>query len=83
MSSAISAEEAQHNGYVLGLHTGKIEARLDLDEFVLDRDVLNLFLLALIKLQENDSYEEPWSWYQIAGECATMCLSIVGERIEF
>ena len=57
------------NGYITGLHTdnGNIEPRLEIDEFVLDRDVLNVFLLALINLQGRD-YDDPWSWFQIAGK---------------
>lgn len=51
---------------VSGLQTGKIEPRLEIDEFALDTDVLNLFLLALIELQ-NKPYDDPWSWFQIAG----------------
>jgi len=59
-------EEAIQNGYVSGLETGKIEPRLEIDEFILDKHVLNLFLLALIELQQKD-YNDPWSWFQIAG----------------
>lgn len=68
MSISSSAEEAMKSGYITGLHTdtGKIEPRLEIDEFVLDRDVLNIFLLALINLQGRN-YDDPWSWFQIAG----------------
>jgi hypothetical protein len=69
MSISSSAEEAMKSGYITGLHTdtGKIEPRLEIDEFVLDRDVLNIFLLALINLQGRN-YDDPWSWFQIAGK---------------
>jgi hypothetical protein len=67
MSIAASAIEAQEGGYVVGLKTGKIEPRLEIDEFILDKDVLNLFLLALIRLQDDKYHKEPWSWYQISG----------------
>lgn len=68
MSILVSAVEAQEEGYIVGLRTGKIEPRLEIDEFILDKDVLNLFLLALIKLQDDKYHKEPWSWYQISGE---------------
>jgi tyrosinase len=66
MSVSISTT-AQNDGYVVGVQNGKIYPRLDIDEFVLDQDVLNLFVLALIKLQEDASYKQPWSWFQISG----------------
>ena len=66
MSFKISAKEAQDNGYVVGLQDGNVQSRLEIDEFVLDRDVLNLFLIALINLQQKD-YRDPWSWFQISG----------------
>jgi hypothetical protein len=70
MSVAASAiEEAQNNGYIVGLKTGQVEPRLEIDEFVQDKDVLNLFLLALIQLQDEKHHTEPFSWYQISGEC--------------
>jgi hypothetical protein len=71
MSLSISAEEALRDGYVAGLQSGKVEPRLEIDEFALDRDLLNLFLLALIELQGKD-YNDPWSWFQIAGTSASM-----------
>jgi hypothetical protein len=61
------AQQAIGKGYILGLKSDKIEPRLEIDEFVLDKDVLNLFLLALLELQQK-SYEDPWSWFQIAGQ---------------
>jgi hypothetical protein len=60
-------QEAIGNGYVLGLKSDKVEPRLEIDEFILDKDVLNLFLLALIQLQQKN-HEDPWSWFQIAGQ---------------
>jgi hypothetical protein len=71
MSILVSAVEAQEEGYIVGLRTGKIEPRLEIDEFILDKDVLNLFLLALIQLQDDKYHKEPWSWYQISGKHIT------------
>jgi tyrosinase len=61
-----SAAEAISQGCVSGLKTGKVELRLEIDEFVLDKDVLNLFLLALDQLQKKP-WTDPWSWFQISG----------------
>ena len=66
MSSLFSAQKAIEGGYITGLKTGKILPRLEIDEFILDKDVLNLFLLALIELQNKD-YLDSWSWFQISG----------------
>lgn len=66
MSFSVSAEQAQDDGYVVGLQDGDIRPRLEIDDFVLDKDVLNLFLIALINLQRKD-YRDPWSWFQISG----------------
>lgn len=72
MSVLVSAAEAQHEGYIVGVKTGKIEPRLEIDDFILDEDVLNLFLLALIEMQDDKYHKQPWSWYQISGEFAAM-----------
>lgn len=65
-------EQIIQEGYIKGLETG-LMPRLEIDEFALDKDVLNLFLIALINLQskeyKNGDPETPdyWSWFQIAG----------------
>jgi hypothetical protein len=65
-------EQIIQEGYVKGLETG-LMPRLEIDEFALDKDVLNLFLIALINLQakeyKNEDPQSPdyWSWFQIAG----------------
>ena len=65
-------EQIIQEGYIKGLETG-LMPRLEIDEFALDKDVLNLFLIALINLQakeyKNEDPENPdyWSWFQIAG----------------
>lgn len=66
MSVSASAA-ALNSGYVVGVKTGSIYPRLDIDEFAADNDVLNLFLQALIQLQADVSHNQPWSWYQISG----------------
>lgn len=65
-------EQIIQEGYIKGLETG-LMPRLEIDEFSLDKYVLNLFLIALINLQakeyKNENQETPdyWSWFQIAG----------------
>jgi hypothetical protein len=65
--SLSAVESAIQNGVVSGIQTNDVQARLEIDEFVLDTDVLNIFLLALIELQIKP-YDDPWSWFQIAGK---------------
>ena len=67
MEAYDAVKEAIKQGYVLGIQSGKTEPRLEIDEFVLDKEVLNLFLLAVIELQLKD-YTDSWSWFQIAGD---------------
>ena len=66
MASKVSAQEAINGGFVSGLQTDKLQPRLEIDEFALDKDVLNLFLMALVDLQSRNE-NDPWSWFQIAG----------------
>ncbi len=70
--SSLTSAEALKDGYVVGVKADKIEPRLEIDEFVLDKDVLNLFLLGLIKLQEDGYHDQSWSWFQISGKCVLM-----------
>jgi len=71
-------EQIIEDGYIKGLETG-LMPRLEIDEFALDKDVLNLFLIALINLQakeyKNEDPESPdyWSWFQIAGMYNSCC----------
>jgi hypothetical protein len=66
MSHVFSVADAVERGYITGLKTAAILPRLEIDEFVLDQDVLNLFIIALERLQSKD-YNHPWSWFQISG----------------
>jgi len=66
MSNSFSVADAVEGGYITGLKTAAILPRLEIDEFVLDQDVLNLFIIALERLQSKD-YRHPWSWFQISG----------------
>jgi hypothetical protein len=62
-----TVQEALAKGYVVGLNSGKVQPRLEIDEFILDKDVLNLFILALHELQRPQRHTEAFSWFQIAG----------------
>jgi len=68
MDTFQTVEAAIRDGYVVGLKSDGIKPRLEIDEFVLDPDVLNLFLQALIELQSKDRSADPWAYFQIAGE---------------
>jgi hypothetical protein len=63
-----AAATAMKEGYVVGVKNGRVEPRLEIDDFVRDKELLNMFLLALEQLQLEGDYENrPWSWFQIAG----------------
>ena len=41
--------------------------RLEIDEFIKDKDMANLYILTLTNLQKMDSWRDPFSYFQIAG----------------
>lgn len=49
---------------------GALRTRLEIDEFIKQKDLANLYILALINLQKMDSWRDRFSWFQIAGERA-------------
>ena len=61
------------NSQVAGLTVGVVpedgntKLRLELDDFIQDADVANLYFLALIELMKPGVWEDPFSWFQIAG----------------
>jgi hypothetical protein len=63
-----AAATALAEGYVVGVENGTVEPRREIDEFVLDKDMLNLFLLALENIQDERHFHEPFSWFQISGK---------------
>lgn len=62
-----AAGKAMAEGYVVGVKNGTVVPRREIDEFVLDKDLLNMFLLALERLQEEEYYLNAFSWFQISG----------------
>lgn len=70
--SVAQLQEAQRNDVVLGTVVQKdskgrpiIYPRLEIDVFITDAPVCNLFLLALAELQRWDVQDKPWSWFGI------------------
>ena len=60
---------AQDQGFTIGVVStdGASRERKEIDDFVKDTDVLNLYLLALIDLQRTARWEDHFSYFQIAG----------------
>jgi hypothetical protein len=69
MAVNASSAQAEAAGYVVGVNTGdgQVYPRLEIDDFVQDNDVLNLFLIALTQLQDEKISDQPFSWFQISG----------------
>ena len=62
-------QDAQDLGLTVGVVSsdGVPRARKEIDEFVKDTDVLNLYLLALIDLQRTSRWEDTFAYFAIAG----------------
>jgi hypothetical protein len=60
---------AQENGLTVGvvLPNGSLRIRKEIDEFIKDVDVTNLYLLALIDLQRPGRWADTFSYFQLAG----------------
>ena len=81
-----STVEAQKGGIVKALDPHENVYRLEIDEFVQDTPMLNLFLLALEALQDNRHLKPGpnatkvewehywWSFYCIAGKSWSPCM---------
>jgi Common central domain of tyrosinase len=48
------------------LHNGKLRVRREIDDFIKDNDVTNIFMLGLDDLMKTD-WRDPFSYFQIAG----------------
>lgn len=62
-------QQAQDHGLTTGVipTNGTVRMRKEIDEFVKDTDCFNLYVLALIDLQRTARWEDPFSYFQIAG----------------
>jgi tyrosinase len=63
---------AHEDGLTVGvIHAnGALRTRLEIDEFIKEKDMANLYILALINLQKMDSWRDKFSYFQIAGKCS-------------
>jgi tyrosinase len=59
----------QKRGLVVGVvpTDGSQELRLEIDDFLADKDLANLYFLALEAFMSKDIYEDPFSYYEISG----------------
>lgn len=65
-----SLQQAHEHGLTVGVvpSNGALRTRLEIDDFIKQKDMANLYILALINLQKMDSWRDRFSWFQIAGE---------------
>ena len=73
-----SLRHAHDRGLTVGVISaeGRPRVRREIDEFVKDVDVANLYLLALKELQKPEVWKDRYSFFQIAG--AWTCLRLGG-----
>jgi copper homeostasis protein CutC len=69
-----AVRNAQAQGIIKGLAAadGTIHVRLELDEFIQDVDMTNLYLLAMIDLMQDNKWQDAFSWFQMGGEIAVV-----------
>jgi hypothetical protein len=65
-----SLQQAHEHGLTMGVvpSNGALRTRLEIDDFIKQKDMANLYILALINLQKMDSWRDRFSWFQMAGE---------------
>ena len=67
-----SIQKAQNSGLVVGLSAlQQVQERPEIDDLVHDKDLCNLFILAMLVLQVDEDkspdQQNPFNWYQVAG----------------
>ena len=74
MASDSSLHSAQAQNYVAAMVPENAKARVEIEEFLGDNDMTNLFLLALSEMQKEDPKKETkknsqdwWSFYSLSG----------------
>jgi hypothetical protein len=74
MNANIQAiRDAQRQGLIKGLGSlGPPQIRLEIDEFIQDVDMTNLFLLAMIEIMKDGVWQDPFSWFQMGGMSASI-----------
>lgn len=75
MAEQVSIKEAQTNNQVAAVIPDAARVRVEIDEFLSDNDMTNLFLLALEAMQQEDpskstanKNEDWWTFYSLSGE---------------
>jgi hypothetical protein len=63
-------QQAHADGLTVGVvhSNGALRTRLEIDEFIKQKDMANLYVLALINLQKSDSWKDRFSYFQMAGK---------------
>ncbi len=81
MASSTSIGEAQAQNYVAAIIPEAAKARVEIDEFLNDNDMTNLFLLALSEMQKEDpkkrsaqGSEDWWTFYSLSSICLTLMI---------
>ena len=74
MASDSSLQNAQAQNYVAAMVPENAKARVEIEEFLGDNDMTNLFLLALLEMQKEDpekktkkNSQDWWSFYSLSG----------------
>jgi len=64
-----SLTQAHGSGPTVGvkLTDGKLRVRQEIDDFIRDPELANLYILALLQLQKHDSWKDRFLYFQIAG----------------
>lgn len=73
MTNQIKIKDAQAKNYVLSIVSDAAQARLEIDEFLADNDMTNLYLLAMAAMQLEHSEksaangnEDWWTFHSLA-----------------
>ena len=74
MANVVNVKEAQANNYVAPLIPDASRSRVEIEEFLGDNDMTNLYLLALEAMQKEDvtkstasKNEDWWTFYSLSG----------------
>jgi tyrosinase len=62
-------KDAQAKGLTVGVvpKSGQTALRLEIDDFIVDKELANLYFLALEAFMANDIYKQAFSYYEISG----------------
>ena len=81
MAASTDLREAQKHNYVAAMEPSPAKARVEIDEFLDDNAMTNLFLLALAEMQKEDpekrqanGTEDWWTFYSLSGSPILLAL---------